>query len=119
MPKNELFDPGFLFTPSDPFWLGRTVLPQYKTSQTTTDRRRQTAYCTIGSTDSTVGQKWNCKLSRNNVACFKYDFVLFLLYAVTMLDLSMKSAGHDDVVSINRSINFVIDYFINRLIDFN
>ena len=78
-----------------------------------------TRYCTKGSTDSTVGQKWNCKLSRNNVACFKYDFVLFLLYAVTMLDLSMKSAGHDDVVSINRSINFVIDYFINRLIDFN
>ena len=41
-PKNELFDPGFLFTPSDTFWLGRTVLPQYKTLQTdrqTTDRR--------------------------------------------------------------------------------
>ena len=42
--KNELFDPGFLFTPSDTFSLGRAVLPQYKTSQTddnrqTTDRR--------------------------------------------------------------------------------
>jgi len=41
--KNELFDPGFLFTPSNTFLLGRTVLPQYKTSQTdrrqTTDRR--------------------------------------------------------------------------------
>ena len=39
--------------------LGRTVLPQYKTSQMpdrqTTDR--QTTHCTIGSTDSTVGQK--------------------------------------------------------------
>jgi len=33
-PKNELFDPGFLFTPSDTFSLGCTVLPQYKTSQT-------------------------------------------------------------------------------------
>ena len=38
-------------------------MPQYKTSQTTTDRRqttdrrRQTTHCTIGSTDSTVGQK--------------------------------------------------------------
>jgi len=39
-------------------------LPQYKTSQTTdrqtdrqTDDRRQTTHCTIGSTDSTVGQK--------------------------------------------------------------
>ena len=29
-------------------------MPQYKTSQTTD---RQTTYCTIGSTDSTVGQK--------------------------------------------------------------
>ena len=38
-PKHELFDPGFLFTPSDTFSLGCTVLPQYKTSQTT-DRQR-------------------------------------------------------------------------------
>ena len=35
--KNQLFDPGFLFTPSDSFSIGRTVSPQYKTSQT--DRR--------------------------------------------------------------------------------
>jgi len=57
--KNQLFDPGFLFTPSESFSLGRTVLPQYKTSQTdrqTTDRR-QTTQCTKGTTDSTVGQK--------------------------------------------------------------
>ena len=51
--KNQLFDPGFLFTPSDTFWLGRTVLPQYKTSQTddreTTDR--QTTQCAKGATD--------------------------------------------------------------------
>jgi len=32
--KNELFDPRFLFTPSDTFLLGRTVSPQYKTLQT-------------------------------------------------------------------------------------
>jgi len=38
--KNQLFDPGFLFTPSDSFSLGRTVSPQYKTLQT--DDRRQT-----------------------------------------------------------------------------
>jgi len=37
--KNQLFDPGFLFTLSDTFWLGRTVLPQYKTSQTTDNRQ--------------------------------------------------------------------------------
>ena len=36
-PKNQLFDPGFLFTPSDSFSLGHTVSPQYKTSQTTDD----------------------------------------------------------------------------------
>ena len=44
MQKNQLFDPGFLFTPSDSFSLGRTVLPQYKTSQTDDDRQtdRQT-----------------------------------------------------------------------------
>jgi len=36
-PKNKLFDPGFLFTPSDTFLLGRTVSAQYKTLQT--DRR--------------------------------------------------------------------------------
>ena len=35
--KNQLFDPGFLFTSSDSFWLGRTILPQYKTSQRTDD----------------------------------------------------------------------------------
>ena len=52
-PKKWTFDPGFLFTPSDSFWLGRTISPQYKTSQTD----RQTIYCTKGSTDSTVGQK--------------------------------------------------------------
>ena len=39
-PKNQFFDPGFLFTPSDTFSLGRTVLPQYKTLQT--DDRRHT-----------------------------------------------------------------------------
>jgi len=59
--KINFFDPGFLFTSSDSFLLGRTVLPQYKTSQTTDDRRqttdRQTTQCTKGSTDSTVGQK--------------------------------------------------------------
>ena len=32
--RNQLFDPGFLFTTSDTFLVGRTVLPQYKTSQT-------------------------------------------------------------------------------------
>jgi len=26
-PKNQLFDPGFLFTPSDSFYLRRTVSP--------------------------------------------------------------------------------------------
>ena len=34
-PKNELFDPGFLFTPSDTFLLGRTVWPQYIRQQET------------------------------------------------------------------------------------
>ena len=40
-PVSGVEDPGFLFTPSDTFWLGRTVLPQYKTLQTDrqTDRR--------------------------------------------------------------------------------
>jgi len=57
-PKNQLFDPGFLFTPSDSFSLGHTVSPQYKTLQTT-DRQTtdSTTQCTKGSTDSTVGQK--------------------------------------------------------------
>ena len=56
--KNQLFDPSFLFTPSDTFSLGRTVLPQYKTSQTK-DRQtdRQTTHCAKGTTDSMVGQK--------------------------------------------------------------
>jgi len=52
--EKKLFDPDFLFTPSDSFSLGRTVLPQYKTSQTTD---RQTTQCTKGTTDSTIGQK--------------------------------------------------------------
>ena len=38
-PQNQFFDPGFLFTPSDSFSLGRTVSQQYKTLQTT-DRRQ-------------------------------------------------------------------------------
>ena len=57
-PKNELFDPGFLFTPSDTFSLGRTVSPQYKTLQTTERQTdRQTTHRAKGSTDSTVSQK--------------------------------------------------------------
>jgi len=50
------------------------------------------------------------KLSGNNVVCFKYEYVLFLLSAVSMLDYQWN-AGHDDdhVVSINRSINLIID----------
>jgi len=43
-PKNELFDPGFLFTPSDTFLLGRTVLPQYKTLQTDRQTTDDTLY---------------------------------------------------------------------------
>jgi len=31
--KNQPSDPGFLFTPSDSFYLRRTVSPQYKMSQ--------------------------------------------------------------------------------------
>jgi len=57
-PKNELFDPGFLFAPSDTFSLGRTVSPQYKTSQT--DRPQtdgQTTHRAKGTTNSTVGQQ--------------------------------------------------------------
>jgi len=45
-------DPGFLFTPSDSFLLGRTVSPQYNTKR----HRRQTD-------DSTVGQKYTRKIS--------------------------------------------------------
>jgi len=29
-------------------------------------------------------------LSGNNLVCFKYEYVLFILSAVTMLDLSIK-----------------------------
>jgi len=56
-PQNQLFDPGFLFTPSDSFSLGRTVLPQYKTLQPTDKQTddRQTTQCIKGATDSTVG----------------------------------------------------------------
>ena len=56
-PKNQLFDPGFLFTPSGSFYLGRTVLPQCKTSQTDDRRQRDDTVYTKGATDSTVGQK--------------------------------------------------------------
>ena len=48
-PKKQLFDPGFLFTPSDTFSLGRTVLPQYKTSQTDRQTDRQTTHYTTQS----------------------------------------------------------------------
>jgi len=43
-PKNELFDPGFLFTPSDTFSLGHTVSPQYKTLQTDDRQTDDTLY---------------------------------------------------------------------------
>jgi len=59
--RNQLFDPGFLPIHSfSHFAQGRTVSPQYKTSQTADDRwqtDRQTTQCTKGTTDSTVGQK--------------------------------------------------------------
>jgi len=44
----------YLFTSSDSFSLGRTVLPQYKMSPTDDGQKTQ---CTKGSTDSMVGQK--------------------------------------------------------------
>jgi len=61
-----------LFTPSETFSLGRTVLPQYKTLQTDrqTDDRRQTTHCTKGSTDSTVGQKLHVRTSPNFLCMF-------------------------------------------------
>ena len=47
-PKNQLFDHGFLFTPSDSFSLGRTVSPQYKTLQRQTDTQTDSRhYSTI------------------------------------------------------------------------
>jgi len=46
--KNQFFDPGLLFTLSGTFWLGRTVLPQYKTSQT--DDRQTTGRQTTDDT---------------------------------------------------------------------
>jgi len=42
--KNQFFDPGFLFTPSDSFSLGRTVSPQYKTLQTDNRQTDDTVY---------------------------------------------------------------------------
>jgi len=42
--KNQLFDPDFLFTPSDSFSLGRTVSPQYKTLQTDDRQTDDTVY---------------------------------------------------------------------------
>jgi len=55
--KNQLFDLDFIFTPSDSFSLGRTVLPQYKTLQTDRQTDRQTTHRAKGTIDSTVGQK--------------------------------------------------------------
>ena len=60
-PKKQLFDPGFLFTPSDSFWLGRTVSPQYKTSQT--DRRQTDRRHTVPKARPIVR-------SANNEDCF-------------------------------------------------
>ena len=84
--KNQLFDPGFLFTPSDSFSLGRTVSPQYKTSQTDD---RQTRQCTKSSTDSTVGQKpenvvflmWNQVTVDNRVETLPVATTLYCLRA--------------------------------------
>jgi len=60
-PKNQLFDPGFLLTPSDNF-LAKTY--HFATIQNVTDRwqttvrqtDRQTTQCAKGATDSMVGQ---------------------------------------------------------------
>ena len=61
-PKKSTFDPGFLLTPSDTFSLGRTVSPQYKTSQT--DGRQTDDTRAKGATDSTVDQKSALKSTR-------------------------------------------------------
>ena len=54
-PQNQLFDPDFLFTPSDSFF-ARTY--RFATIQNVTDRRQtDRRQCTKGSTNSTVGQK--------------------------------------------------------------
>ena len=54
---------------------------------------------------------------RNNLSRKLYfnEYVTFLLSAVTILDLSMKTCCNN-AISINRSINLIIDYFSNRLI---
>jgi len=78
--KMNFFDPGFLFTPSDTFSLGRTVSPQYKTSQT--DRRqtdRQTTHRAKGKTDSTVGQK---SVNIQQRYGQEYSVLLFLRHGV-------------------------------------
>jgi len=49
-------------------------------------------------------------VSSTNMSCFYFLWRLCSIY--------QRNAGHD-AVSIYRSINLTIDYFINRLIDFN
>jgi len=68
--KNQLFDTGFLFTPSESFWLGRPVLPQYKTSKRqTTDARQTTDRQTDGWMDGMTMA--NTALTIVTLQCFK------------------------------------------------
>jgi len=49
-----------------------------------------------------------------------YDYVSIPLSTEAMFDVSKKrNTRCDDAISINHSINLVIDYFNNRLISYN
>ena len=83
------------FTPSDTFSLGRTVLPQYKTLQTTTDDR-QTTQCTEGSTDSMVGQKHrqNFLKTLKNTHFITYSLITRLI--VCLCRICIQAVGRID-----------------------
>jgi len=89
-----------LFTPSDTFWLGCTVLPQYKTLQTTDDGRttdRQTTHRAKGSTDSTVGQK-----SATWTNPFLTSSKQFLIFWFFSYDLELWPSSITYIVRVNQ-----------------
>ena len=77
-------DPGFLFTPSESFLLGRTVLPQYKTLQTDrwTDRRH------------TVPKTRPIVRSAKNI-----NFIYSCIWCIDTAKKTMILMGHEDTAS--------------------
>jgi len=121
-------DGGAYDAPPDPLvgWLGRGIPPPHSPSRSTPTASRFSGPL---NTKSWLRQwlllcLFTCSDIWNNLSCYKVVISMNRLCLVSTFHsdnclIRQWNARCNDAVSINRSINLIIDYFNNRLIDFN